>query len=181
MSLLSDHVTSAISGETTKRKVPEHGNFYFGYSHMGPTHCQFRFSEATTPCNPESLQTSNFSGWNGSIEKKYLRYFGAVADFGGQYGPLSQSSFLFGLRGSAAIGRFQPFAQALVGAIHTRGEIGKSGSQSYTSFAEDLGVGIDSRMTRLLSWRIQADEIETWLQPVKGHNTRLSSGLVVRF
>jgi len=179
MSLLSGHVTSAISGETTKRKVPEHGNFYFGYTHIGSTRCQFRFSEAAATCDPVSLQMSNVSGWNGSIEKKYLRYFGAVADFAGQYGALSQSSFLFGLRGSAAVGRFQPFAQALVGAVHTRAI--SSGSQSDTSFAQDLGVGIDSRLTRLLSWRIQADEIETWLQPVKRHNTRLSSGLVVRF
>jgi hypothetical protein len=103
-----------------------------------------------------------------------------VADFGGQYGGVSQRSFLFGLRGGASIGRFRPFAEALFGAVQVQ-ETGLAPSKSDTSFAEALGLGIDFRLMRLLSWRFQADAIKTELTEFMQQNVRLSSGLAVRF
>jgi hypothetical protein len=115
-----------------------------------------------------------------SVEKKYLRYFGAVADFSGQYGGVSQTNFLFGLRGGAPIGRLRPFAEALIGAVDAR-ETGTSAPKSDTSFAEALGVGTDFRLMRLLGWRFQADEIKTGSPAFERRNLRLSSGLALRF
>jgi len=83
-------------------------------------------------CHPFSAQASNLNGWNASLEKKYLRYFGEVSDFGtllpvysrlpgdiyvglldvyvascaahvGQSGSLNEHNLLFGLRGGASI------------------------------------------------------------------------------
>ena len=110
----------------------------------------------------------------------YLRYFGAGADFSGQYGGVSQNNFLFGLRGGASIGRFRPYGHAMIGAVHVR-ENAPSGSTSETSFAEDLGLGIDTRLVRLLSWRNQVDALKTGSPDFERRNLRLSSGFVVRF
>jgi hypothetical protein len=147
---------------------------------MGAAHCEVPLSGAATACDQLSGSASNLSGWNVSVEKKYLRYFGAVADFSGQYGGVSQNNFLFGLRGGASIGSFRPFAEALVGAVHAR-ESGSAASTSDTSFAEALGVGADFRLARLLSWRSQADEVKTGSPGIERRNLCLSSGLAVRF
>jgi hypothetical protein len=180
MSVVSDQKTGMSARETQKTQVPNHGNIFFGYSHTGTVHCQMRYSDAATACDPFSDQAANLSGWNASVEKKYLRYFGAVADFSGQYGGVGQRDFLFGLRGGFSVGRFRPFAEALFGAVHVQ-ERASTTSISATSFAEALGVGMDFRLMRLLSWRIQTDEIKTELTAIEQHSVRLSSGLAVRF
>ena len=179
MGLFSDQKTAVSTAEIPKQ-VPNHGDVFFGYSHTGAAHCAAIFSAAVIVCDPFSAKTSNLNGWNVSVEKKYLRYFGAVADFSGQYGGVSQTNFLFGVRGGASIGRLRPFAQALVGAVRAQ-ENGSAALESGTSFAEDLGVGVDFRLMRLLSWRIQTDELKTGSPTFERHNVRLSSGLAVRF
>jgi hypothetical protein len=73
------------------------------------------FSGAATPCDTFSSKASNLGGRNASVEKMYLRYFGAIADFSGRYGGVTQTNFWFGLRGGASIGRFRPFGQAMIG------------------------------------------------------------------
>jgi hypothetical protein len=179
MSLVSDQKTAVSSSEIPKTQVPDHGDVFFGYTHTGTSRCQAVFFSTPVVCDPLSAKSSNLNGWNLSAEKKYLRYFGAVADFSGQYGGASQSNFLFGLRGGASIGRLRPFAEALIGAVHAR-ENG-SAEPSDTSFAEALGVGADFRLMRLLGWRFQADEIKTGSPDFERRNLRLSSGLAVRF
>jgi len=180
MSTVSQQKTAAPTGEPPKRQLPDHGNLFFGYSHTGASHCEVVVSGAATVCDPLSGVSSNLNGWNTSAEKIYLRYFGAVADFSGQYGGVSQSNFLFGLRGGASIGRLRPFGQAMIGAVHVR-QNSSAGSTSETSFAEDLGIGVDFWLVRLLSWRNQADALKTGSLDFERRNLRLSSGFVVRF
>jgi len=163
------------TSESPKTQVLSHGDFFLGYSHIGTTHCEVVVSGAGMPCDPLSALASNLSGWNISFEKKYLRYFGAIADFGGQYGSLTQNDFLFGLRGGASAGRVHPFAQAMIGAVRAR-EV-----DTDTSFAEDLGVGADFALTCRLGWRNQVDAIKTGSPAFERRNLRLSSGLAVRF
>jgi len=179
MSLFREQKTAMSAGEVPKQTL-NHGEVFFGYSHVGVPHCQATYSDASIVCDPFSAKTSNLAGWNASLQKKYLRYFGAVADFGGQYGAVSQRTFLFGLRGETSMGRFRPFAQALFGAVHAQ-ENGAAASKSDTSFAAALGGGVDFRLTRRLSWRNQADELKSSLAAVKQYSVRLSSGLAVRF
>ena len=180
MSFLTDQKTKVTSDENEKPQLPNHGNVFFGYSHTGVSHCEVPAFGTTTSCDAVSSAASNLSGWNTSVEKMYLRYFGAVADFSGQYGGLSQNNFLFGIRGGASIGRFRPYGHAMIGAVHVR-ENASSGSTSETSFAEDLGLGIDTRLVRLLSWRNQVDALKTGSPDFERRSLRLSSGFVVRF
>jgi len=166
--------------EMAKTSEPRHGDVFIGYSYLGGANCQRPIAGGTIACDPLSAGTTGLSGWNTSLEKKYLRYFGAIADFGGQYGSVSQTSYLFGVRGGSSIGRIRPFAQVLFGAIHARAN-GAVPLSPNTTFAEDLGVGADFQMTRLLSWRSQADEIKTGSLAFERRNLRISSGLAVRF
>ena len=180
MSFLSDQKIAVPTDETLKQQLPNHGNVFLGYSHTGGSHCEVVASGAATLCDPVSSASSNLSGWDTSIEKMYLRYFGAVAEFSGRYGGVGETNFLFGLRGGASIGRLRPFAQATIGAVHVR-ENASTGSTSDTTFAEDLGLGIDFRLTRRLSWRNQVDELKTGSPAFERRNLRLSSGFAVRF
>jgi hypothetical protein len=163
------------TSESPKTQVLNHGDFFLGYSHIGTTHCEVVISGDGMPCDPLSALASSLSGWNISFEKKYLRYFGAIADFSGQYGGLTQNDFLFGLRGGASAGRVHPFAQAMIGAVHAK-EV-----DTDTSFAEDLGVGVDFALTRRFGWRNQVDAIKTGATDFQRRNLRICSGLVVRF
>jgi len=73
--------------------------YFSGTLTSGRLTCEGIFSGAAIVCDPLSAKASNLAGWNVAVEKKYLRYFGVVADFSGQYGSASQTNFLFGLRG----------------------------------------------------------------------------------
>jgi hypothetical protein len=178
--LFVDQKRVASTGEVPKTQVPNHGNFFFGYSHAGGSHCEVTYSGAATACDPLSSVSSNLSGWDASVEKMYFRYFGAIADFSGQYGSASQRDFLFGLRGGASVGRLRPFAHFMIGTVQAR-ENSSSGSLSDTSFAEVLGFGVDFRLTRLFGWRNQVDTLKTGSPTFQRRNVRLSSGLAVRF
>lgn len=180
MRFLTDQKIQLPPDATEKPQLPNHGNVFFGYTYAGASHCEVPAFGTTTSCDPVSSASSNLSGWDTSVEKMYLRYFGVVADFSGQYGGVSQTNFLFGLRGGASIGRFRPFGQAMIGAVHVR-ENASTGSTLDTSFAEDLGLGIDFRLIRRLSWRNQADELKTGSPDFERRNLRLSSGFAVRF
>src|SRR5580693_3451345 len=171
---------NAVSGAEPPKTAPSHGDVFLGYIHLGESNCQAIFSGSGIACDPLSARASSLSGWNLALEKKYFRYFGAVADFSRLYGSASQSNFLFGIRGGASIGRFRPFAQVLFGAVHAR-ENGTAVPKSDTTFAEDLGLGIDFRLMRLLSWRFQTDELKTGSPTFERYNVRLSSGVAVRF
>src|ERR1039458_6066211 len=116
MSHFTDQKTTVSTGETPRAQVSQRGNVFLGYSHEGAPPLEVTISGAATACDPLSGKSSKLSGWNVAVEKMYLRYFGVVADFSGQYGGVSQSNFLLGLRGGASIGRFRPFAPGMIGA-----------------------------------------------------------------
>ena len=180
MSLSSNQESRPAKRAFPEGQIPNHGDMFFGYSHIGAAHCEVPVSGATAACDPLSAKSASLSGWSLSLEKKYLRYFGAVADLGGQYGGASQRDFLFGIRGGASIGSFRPFAEALFGAVHDQENV-PSGSLTETSFAEALGFGIDMRLIRRLGWRTQIDEVKTGSPVFERRNLRVASGFAVRF
>jgi hypothetical protein len=171
---------NAVVPAEPAKPIPSHGDIFVGYIHLGESHCQNIYTGAGIMCDPLSAKATSLGGWNVAVEKKYLRYFGAIADFSGAYGAASQSNFLFGIRGGASIGRLRPFAQVLFGAVHAR-ENSAGVPRSDTSFAEDLGVGIDFRLARLLSWRFETDELKTGTPTFERYNVRVSSGMAIRF
>ncbi len=168
------------SFEASKARLPHRGDLFLGYTHSGAAHCEAIYSSDTIACDPFSAETSNLNGWNVSAEKMYLRYFGIVADFSGQYGSVNQTTSLFGLRGGAWAGRFRPFGQIMIGAVHAR-EYGSAAIAPETSFAEDLGVGIDFRLAGRFSWSTEADELKTGTNDFERRSVRMSSGLAIQF
>jgi hypothetical protein len=176
-SSFDDQESAVSTDETPKFQIPNHGNVFFGYTYAAATRCEEIFTGVVIACDPFSARTSDLDGWDVSGEKMYLRYFGAVAEFSGQYGGVSQTNSLVGVRGGAWIGRFRPFAQFLIGAVHADA----AALPSETSFAEDLGLGIDFRFVRRLSWRTQTDELKTGSPDFERRNFRLSTGIAVQF
>src|SRR5208283_1273089 len=184
LAFVDERKSTASTTETLRAEIPNarvlnHGDLFFGYSNLGAVHCEVVASGKGTPCDPFSSKVAHLGGWTASAEKMYLRYFGFVADFRGEYGGVSQTNFLFGLRGGAAAARFRPFAQALIGAARSQGG-GSASLESGTFFAEDLGVGIDWGLTHRLGWRNQVDVIKTGSPDFQRRNLHASSGVVVR-
>jgi hypothetical protein len=166
------------------------GNVFFGYSH------------ASTNLVPG--QSTGLNGWNGSVEGKVLPLLGLVADFSGQYGSqnlpvvcglpvvvlpctgpvtsanVSEYNFLFGPRISFSVGKFRPFVHALIGASHIRASA-TGLSNSETSFGDALGGGLDYHLIPLISWRVQADALQTRFFSSTQSNLRFSTGIVFHF
>jgi len=166
------------------------GNAFIGYSYLN--------------ADLVSGSRTSLNGWNGSVEGKVLPFIGLVGDFSGHYGSpsvvsggfcpvpvgslpggcvattnstTSEYNFLFGPRASFPIGKFRPFVHALLGAGH----LSESASISSTSFADALGGGIDYHLIPLISWRIQADALQTRFFSSTQNNVRVSTGIVVHF
>jgi hypothetical protein len=164
---------------------PNPSNIYFGYSFLGD--------------NLFSGQHVNLNGWDLSAEKKYLPFFGVVGDVSALYGSrdfpaacasssggcvapanVRQYTFDFGIRGSYAAKPVRPFAEALFGEVHTT-ENGRALSSTNNGFDAMLGAGLDCRISRLLSCRVDVDYIVTGSFIVRHNSIRASTGLVFKF
>jgi opacity protein-like surface antigen len=156
-------------------QVPN-GNVFFGYSYM----------------SADLSSRTNLNGWNASLEGKVLPFIGLVADLTGDYGsqtippPFSVSAnigehtFLFGPRASFPVGKFRPFVHGLVGVGHIS-ESGTGYSNSDTSLSYALGGGIDYHLAPRISWRVQADSLQTRFFGSTQNNVRISTGIAVHF
>lgn len=182
-------------------QIPTKGNIFIGYSYG-----RVNFSAPVTPPDTGGLvfaNPSNLNGWNGSLEGKVFPFVGIVADLSGYYGsptvtaecgfvlgcvPTTEKStarlynVLFGPRVSVSVGKFTPFAHALVGVGHASETASAPAfSHSATSFAYALGGGIDYKLVRGIAWRGQADFLQTRFFANTQSNFRFSTGLVIRF
>lgn len=133
-------------------------------------------------------------GWNASIAGNVNKWFGVVADFGGQYSNVKEVDFqekiksktyLFGPQFSVRYKRVTPFVRVLVGgaAIKTNAvESGQTFSFSDSGFVVAGGGGLDVRVTRRIAIRaFQLDYMRTRFFGESQHNGRLSFGVVFRF
>ena len=166
-------LTSVASAQVPK------GNLFFGYSYL------------TADLNVNDR--SNLNGWEGSLEGKVLPFVGIVADLSGHYGSNnfpsstqiihvsgSEHNFIFGPRVSGSIGKFRPFAHALIGAGHV--SVSATGfSASDTSLATAIGGGLDYHLFPALAWRFQGDYLQTRFFSNTQNNARLSTGIVLNF
>jgi len=173
-------------------QIPSSGNVFFGYSYLN--------------ANLVPGDRTNLNGWEASVEGKVFPFVGVVADFSGHYGSqgvsggicpvpvgalpggciltgsvnVSQHDFLFGPRVSFSVGKFRPFAHVLIGLSHlSDSETGFSGADN--SFADAIGGGIDYHLMRLVSWRIQGDDLQTRFSGNTQNDFRLSTGIAVHF
>lgn len=138
-----------------------------------------------------------------------FHWVGFVADFNGNYGsvPIAPDfsnlfpfstfpsttdthlhTYLFGPRVSAGLGRFRPFAEALVGAA-TQSLKSDFDSVQDTRLATAFGGGVDYHFARRLGWRLEADYVRVKQfkddqgfrsSPVQ-QNFRFSTGIIFRF
>jgi hypothetical protein len=158
-------------------QIPTSGNVFLGYS----------FNRADTGLS----NRANLNGWEGSVEAKVFPFVGIVADFSGHYGKLTipvdgvaertrLQSYLFGPRVSFSVGKIRPFAHVLIGGAQFRGS--DSGILTTdTSFADAIGGGIDYHLISRVSWRVQADALQTHFFGERQNDARISTGLVLRF
>jgi hypothetical protein len=170
-------------------QVPTNGNVFIGYSYLS--------------ADQVANGRANLNGWNGSVEGKVFPFIGLVADFSGHYGSgptvpnpactaivggtcsglnttTNIHSFLFGPRVSVSVGKVRPFAHALFGASHIS-ESASLFSASNTSFAYVIGGGVDYHLVPLISWRVQADLLQTRFFSTTQNNVRISTGVVIHF
>jgi hypothetical protein len=123
----------------------------------------------------------NLNGWALGGQYKLSGWLGVVADVNGEYGRVGGASshvytYLVGPQVSWPR-RISPFAHVLLGGAHFSG-----GNFTSRSFAYGIGVGIDTKISTKLSWRIiELDAIPTHLGSNDQHNTRLLTGIVYRF
>jgi opacity protein-like surface antigen len=181
-------------GIAAHAQVPTSGNIFFGYSYSGGN-----VFLSSAPERQAASHTASLNGWEGSLEGKFLPWIGIVADLSGHYGshdlpvcgfilpPCSISSFnakrytiLFGPRVSVSVGKFTPFAHALIGASHISDSSGGI-SDSDTSLATAIGGGLDYKLIKGLAWRVQGDELHTRFFGGGQDHFRFSTGIVLRF
>lgn len=181
-------LTLVVIATAASAQIPS-GNVFVGYSYMS--------------ADLTSSSRTNLNGWNASVEGKVFPFIGIVGDFSGHYGStaifpnpectgvvgmpcptLSASTnihdFLFGPRVSVSVGKVRPFAQALFGAAHISESVSLV-SNSNTSFGYALGGGVDYHLIPLISWRVQADWLQTRFFSNTQNNVRISTGVVIHF
>jgi hypothetical protein len=163
---------------------PTSGNVFLGYS----------LNRASTGWS----DTGNLNGWELSAEGKMAPYVGIVADWSTQYGTLQMSvghvfggtgtidtttrveSYLVGPRVSVTVGKFRPFANALIGAGHLH-EDALDYAHGETCVSDAIGGGLDYHLLSRVSWRVQGDLLQTRFHNVRQDDIRISTGLVMNF
>jgi hypothetical protein len=134
---------------------------------------------------------SNTNGGTGSLAFGVIPLVSAVADFGVYHGGTSSingnlTSYMFGPKVSAPVGRIRPFAQVLFGGAHlSAAGSGSSYSAGENSFAMALGGGLDAAVLPHIGIRlIQAEYFQTNFNDGlnnRQNNTRISAGVTLRF
>jgi outer membrane protein with beta-barrel domain len=132
----------------------------------------------------------NQNGWEVSGQYKFRPWLGAVADFSGDYGKSTHTTyFMFGPQVSWPA-RVSPFGHVLIGGAHVSSSFTEvldpptvvTFSSSDTSFAVAIGGGIDAKIVGPFHWRVfQGDWIHSSVFGTSQNNARISTGIVIKF
>ena len=143
------------------------------------------------PAGADDFPRQNSNGFQSGLTANVNRWFGVVADLGGQYssaswdrGPgvpalttnTSVYQYLFGPRFTMRADWISLFAHALVG-----GASGNSGIGGFSDsgFTLGSGGGVDIGISRRLAARVQFDWLGSFQDMIED-NTRMGIGMVVR-
>ncbi len=133
------------------------------------------------------------NGWNVSAAKYFGRYFAVEGDFAGQYGDTSvldikvrqhDYSYLFGGKVSfdTRNEKLTPWAHLLLGGAHTGLDSNVAGANNGdSSFAWELGGGVDYHLTNNVSARGKADIFHTSYFNNGDSHARYGFGIVYTF
>jgi Outer membrane protein beta-barrel domain len=143
------------------------------------------------PANGDDFPRQNSKGFQAALTANVKRWFGVVADLGGQYssaswdrGPgvpaltakTSVYQYLFGPRFTMRADTVSLFAHALVGSASGNSGIG---GFSDSGFTLGSGGGVDIGVSPRLGLRVQFDWLGSFQDMIED-NTRLGIGMVVR-
>jgi outer membrane immunogenic protein len=164
-----------------------------------PLEISFNYSYARANAAPDQCGCFNMNGGNSEVAFHAFRALSVVADLTGERAAtigasagdgLSLVAFTVGPRFSHRFsgGRFTPFVQGLVGAVHGFDGLFPNSNGSLagaaTSPAVRAGGGLDLTINRHLAIRaIQADYLRTQLPNGQGNEQnllRVSAGIVLR-
>jgi hypothetical protein len=173
-------------------QLPAGGDAFFGYSYVhGEAFSNSRTVDA-------SGGTANMSGWEASVEGKYLPWLGIVADLDWHYGGhdttscvasgncrrfrinASRDTLLFGPRASMTYGKYRPFAEFLLG-VGYQSDKGGGISNSDMTIATGFGGGVDYTLLLSVALRAQLHDIHTTFFGKSQYDPRFSFGIVFRF
>jgi hypothetical protein len=144
------------------------------------------------PAGGDDFPRQNSTGFQVALTANVNRWFGVVADLGGQYssaswdrGPgvpalttkTSVYQYLVGPRFTVRTDRLSVFTHALVGSA--TGDSGIGGF-SDSGFTLGGGGGVDIGLSARLAARVQFDWLGSFQDMIED-NTRLGIGMVVRF
>jgi hypothetical protein len=173
-------------------QLPSGGNGFFGYSYL----------RGQAFANSNAVQASggkaSMSGWEGSVEGKYMPWLGVVADLDWHYGGhntetcvpngpctafrlnASRDTFMFGPRASMVYKRYRPFAEVLLG-VGYQSDTGGGISNSDLTFATALGGGVDYWLLRSVALRGQLHAVHTSFFGNGQFDLRVATGIVFKF
>lgn len=181
-----------VSSAIASAQLPSGGDAFFGYSYVhGEAFSNSRTVQA-------SGGTASMSGWETSVEGKYLPWLGAVADLDWHYGGhnttscvlgggcnkfrlnASRDTLLFGPRASMTYGKYRPFAEFLLGVAY-QSDKGGGISNSDLTTATGFGGGVDYTLLPAVALRAQLHDIHTSFFGKSQYDPRFSFGIVFRF
>jgi Outer membrane protein beta-barrel domain len=136
----------------------------------------------------------NFTGGVGQFAYYPSKWLGVVGEVSGVADTDGRSSSIYTYMGGPRValrhGRFQPYAQVLIGDARfssSQGGVGSvivdpTGHATTNGFAAAVGGGVDLKIVHHFAIRlIQVDYLFTHFGPITQNNLRLSSGFVFRF
>lgn len=173
-------------------QLPSGGDAFFGYSYV---HGETFTNSRTVQASPGA---AGMSGWETSVEGKYLPWLGVVADLDWHYGGrrttgcvlfggcktfrlnASRDTLMFGPRASITRGKYRPFAEFLFG-VGYQSDKGGGISNSDLVLATAIGGGVDYTLLPAVALRAQLHGVRTSFFGKSQLDPRFSLGIVFRF
>jgi hypothetical protein len=131
---------------------------------------------------------SSLNGMNTTVVKYFNEWFAAegtvTAAFAGVpsgFGPKRDARYVFyggGVRIKQPLKRFEPWGHVVVGGIHMQPQTAAGGR---STFAFELGGGVDWRWRTGLAWRVQGDWVRSQLYQESQNNFQIATGIVFIF
>jgi opacity protein-like surface antigen len=133
-----------------------------------------------------SQGVTNMTGGVGQFAYYPSSWLGIVGEVSGASDTGGRGSamytFMGGPRATLRHGRFEPYAQVLIGGSRFNSSVQGVGRVSTNSFAAAVGGGVDLKVVNHFAIRlIQVDYLFTHFSGLTQNNLRLSSGFVFRF
>jgi opacity protein-like surface antigen len=139
---------------------------------------------------PEQYPDSfNLNGFSTSVAFNVNKIAGVVADFGGYYGSIPNTSdakihihsLMFGPRINVRKGKVTPYVQALFGYAHSAVIVNDVNQGKENDFAMAFGGGVDINVNKLISVRpVQIEYVGIKSGQDLLNNMRFSAGIVFK-